>query len=135
MRPTRKGEMIAPIVVVPQISATSWPEKRSVCRRKVAPATYHAPQMKYSRNIITESRSLICSCTELLPPRRIQSALLVICPATLHANRLAEKRSSARPVFAPSRSATSQLAWRRLQELDREGKFSGPHRRRHSRRK
>src|SRR5271163_3434426 len=46
---------------------TCSPEKWRVCPSQVPSVTYQTPQMKYSKNIITDSRSLICKSTPLPP--------------------------------------------------------------------
>ena len=55
----KNGETIAAIAVAPYAAPTSFPLKCSVWPRYVAIVTNHAPQTKYWRNIITESRVLI----------------------------------------------------------------------------
>ena len=57
--PTKNGDTIAASAVVPYAAPLSVPEKFSVFNRYVPIVTYHAPQMKNSRNIITESLSLM----------------------------------------------------------------------------
>ncbi len=57
--PTKNGDTIAASAVVPYAAPLSVPEKLSVFSRYVPIVTYHAPQMKNSRNIITESLSLM----------------------------------------------------------------------------
>src|SRR6266436_3606477 len=59
IRPTRNGESMAPRAVVPAARPISWPEKCNCCPSQVPSVTYQAPQIKYSRNIITDSRNLI----------------------------------------------------------------------------
>src|SRR5271168_822587 len=46
---------------------TCSPEKWRVCPSQVPSVTYQTPQMKYSKNIISDSRSLICKSTPLPP--------------------------------------------------------------------
>ena len=53
--PTKNGEIIAAIAVVPYASPICSPEKCSVCRSYVPIVTYQAPQTKYCRNIIADS--------------------------------------------------------------------------------
>src|ERR671912_485889 len=53
--PTKNGETIAASAVVLYASPLSWPENWSVLSRYVPMVTYHAPQTKYWRNIITDS--------------------------------------------------------------------------------
>src|SRR2546429_2256827 len=57
MSPTRNGEIAAPKAVVPAATPICSPEKCNCCPSQVPRVTYHAPQMKYSRNIIRERRS------------------------------------------------------------------------------
>src|SRR5216683_5286117 len=64
IRPTRKGESIAPRAVVPAARPISSPEKCNCCPSQVPSVTYQAPQMKYSRNIITDRRNRICKSTQ-----------------------------------------------------------------------
>src|SRR5438046_8488657 len=64
MSPTRNGEIAAPKAVVPAATPICSPEKCNCCPSQVPRVTYHAPQMKYSRNIIRERRILIEKGTE-----------------------------------------------------------------------
>src|SRR5450432_2256093 len=64
INPTRKGDSIAPSAVVPAARPISFPEKWRCCPSQVPSVTYQTPQTKYSRNIITDSRALICNCTQ-----------------------------------------------------------------------
>src|ERR1700733_8679060 len=70
--PTKKGAMIAPTAVAPATMPTCCPLKCSVLESQVATVTYHAPQIKYSRNIMAPRRILICNVMrgELLPASR-----------------------------------------------------------------
>src|SRR4030095_15229250 len=63
MMPRKNGETSAAIAVAPYASPICAPEKPRVCPRYVPIVTNHDPQMKYWRNIITESfmRTLITS--------------------------------------------------------------------------
>src|SRR6266853_3945870 len=61
--PTRKGESMAPRAVVPAARPISPPEKCNCCPSQVPSVTYQAPQIKYSRNIITDRRNRICKST------------------------------------------------------------------------
>ena len=54
--PTKNGEIIADTAVVPYASPDCAPESRSVSASHVPIVTYHAPQTKYWRNIITDRR-------------------------------------------------------------------------------
>src|SRR6266404_752066 len=63
IRPTRNGESMAPRAVVPAARPISWPEKCNCCPSQVPSVTYQAPQIKYSRNIITDKRNRICKIT------------------------------------------------------------------------
>ena len=53
--PTKNGDTIAASAVVLYARPLCCPENFSVCSRYVPIVTYHAPQTKYSRNIIAES--------------------------------------------------------------------------------
>src|SRR4029077_8266495 len=55
---------MAPNAVVPAARPISCPEKCNRCPSQVPSVTYQTPQMKYSRNIITDRRPLICSSTQ-----------------------------------------------------------------------
>src|SRR5258707_990335 len=54
---------MAPRAVVPAARPISWPEKCNCCPSQVPSVTYQAPQIKYSRNIITDKRNRICKIT------------------------------------------------------------------------
>jgi hypothetical protein len=58
MRPTKNGETIAPMAVVPATHPICWPEKCSAANH-VPRVTYHAPQMKYWSSIIRLKRDFI----------------------------------------------------------------------------
>src|SRR5882762_3444740 len=64
INPTRKGESMAPSAVVPAARPISFPEKWRCWPSQVPSVTYQTPQTKYSRNIITDSRALICNSTQ-----------------------------------------------------------------------
>ena len=90
--PTKNGDTIAASAVVPYAAPLSVPEKLSVFSRYVPIVTYHAPQMKNSRNIITESLSrMVCvigsrsqahSRAGLQPRRRHSTFILMFRKAT-----------------------------------------------------
>ena len=63
IHPARNGETIAPTAVVPATSAPSTPLKCSDFTSHVTTVTYHAPQMKYSRNIMALNRIVVCIFT------------------------------------------------------------------------
>jgi hypothetical protein len=67
IRPTRNGERMAPNAVVPAARPISFPEKWSCWPSQVPSVTYQTPQTKYSKNIITDSRILICKSTRWPP--------------------------------------------------------------------
>src|SRR5579885_3256146 len=67
IKPTRNGDTIAPSAVVPAAHPICSPEKWSDCPSHVPSVTYQAPQMKYSRNIMNDSRNLIPSCIAVAP--------------------------------------------------------------------
>src|ERR1700676_276969 len=54
---------MAPMVVVPLRMPICSPVKCNCCPSQVPRVTYQAPQIKYSRNIITDRRSRICKST------------------------------------------------------------------------
>ena len=59
IRPTKKGDTIAASAVVLYAAPLCWPENRNVCSRYVPIVTYQAPQMKYWRNIMIDSLTVI----------------------------------------------------------------------------
>ena len=56
MMPMKNGDTSAAIAVAPYARPTCTAENPSVCVRYVPIVTNHDPQMKYWRNIITDSR-------------------------------------------------------------------------------
>src|SRR5688572_26312667 len=69
--PTKKGDTIAAIAVVPYARPTCVPSNLRVVPRYVPIVTYQEPQTKYWRNIIIESRM-----------RALMAALLRECSGT-----------------------------------------------------
>src|SRR5688572_16013657 len=57
MSPTKNGEIIAATAVLPYARPICVASNRSVCPRYVPRVANHAPQMKYWRNIIAETRT------------------------------------------------------------------------------
>ena len=65
--PTKKGEIIAAMAVVPKARPICSPLNPSVCPSHVPVVTDQAPQTKYWRNISVESFSRTVGCMGLFP--------------------------------------------------------------------
>ena len=76
--PTKNGDTIAASAVVLYARPLCCPENFSVCSRYVPIVTYHAPQTKYSRNIITDSLIRIVEFILGVPRVSVRCALRTV---------------------------------------------------------
>src|SRR5258706_11962887 len=68
INPTKKGEIIDPIANAPYANPTCWPLNFNTFVRYVPRLIYHAPQMKYWRNMNTDSFPFSAVCMGLFSP-------------------------------------------------------------------
>src|SRR2546423_802119 len=85
INPTKNGEIIDPIANAPYAAPTCWPLNFNTFVRYVPRLIYHAPQMKYWRNMNTESLVLRTVCIKSFspppPPRQHPQANHHCCPS------------------------------------------------------